>query len=64
MYDYSDREGATLYNKALDKIQLGFTIMFTLECLCKIIAIGFIMSENSYLRDGWNVIDFIVVLFG
>jgi len=32
------------------------------ECLIKIIAVGFVLGENSYLRDGWNVLDFVVVL--
>jgi len=25
---------------------------------------GFFVHENSYLRDGWNWIDFIAVIFG
>lgn len=25
---------------------------------------GFVVHINSYLRDGWNVLDFIVVLSG
>lgn len=27
----------------------------------KIIAFGFIFGKNSYLRDSWNVLDFIIV---
>lgn len=27
----------------------------------KIIAMGFVNGECSYLRDGWNVLDFVVV---
>jgi hypothetical protein len=27
---------------------------FLFECLLKIITLGFIMDEGSYLRDGWN----------
>ncbi len=30
----------------------------------KIIAFGFIIHKRSYLRDPWNVIDFIVVVIG
>jgi hypothetical protein len=30
----------------------------------KVIALGFIMEKNSYLRDPWNILDFIVVFFG
>jgi hypothetical protein len=30
----------------------------------KILGMGFILNENSYLRDGWNIIDFVVVVVG
>jgi hypothetical protein len=39
------------------------TIFFALESIFKIIAYGFAFNgENSYLRGGSNVIDFIVVI--
>ena len=27
----------------------------------KIVAMGFILNKNSYLRDNWNILDFLVV---
>lgn len=36
------------------------TIIYA-ECVLKIFAMGFVIGENSYLRDGWNVLDFVVV---
>lgn len=36
------------------------TIVYA-ECVLKIFAMGFVLGQNSYLRDGWNVLDFIVV---
>lgn len=27
----------------------------------KIIGLGFIFSKYAYLRDGWNILDFIIV---
>jgi hypothetical protein len=30
----------------------------------KIIGMGFCIHKNSYLRDGWNILDFIVVVLG
>jgi hypothetical protein len=27
----------------------------------KIIAMGFIFGKNTYLKDGWNILDFAVV---
>lgn len=41
-----------------------FTAIFTIECLMQIIALGFIMDDNAYLRDPWNWLDFIVVITG
>ena len=41
-----------------------FLIIYTLEMICKIIAQGFVMRPYSYLRDGWNILDFTVVMLG
>ena len=30
----------------------------------KIIAMGFVMRAHSYLRDSWNILDFVVVILG
>ena len=30
----------------------------------KIIAMGFVMRAHSYLRDSWNILDFLVVILG
>ena len=39
------------------------TSFFTLEAVLKIISVGFLFNgPNSYLKNGWNVIDFLVVL--
>ncbi|GAX76999.1 hypothetical protein CEUSTIGMA_g4446.t1 [Chlamydomonas eustigma] len=34
-----------------------------LEAAIKIVAMGFVFAEYTYLRNGWNVLDFVVVLF-
>ena len=39
-----------------------FSIIFTMEFILKIISMGFVFEKGTYLRDGWNQIDFIVVL--
>lgn len=38
--------------------------IFCFEAGIKIVALGFIFHKGSYLRNGWNVMDFIVVLSG
>lgn len=50
--------------KFSNKIDLIFLIIYTIEMLLKIIAMGFFMRAHSYLRDSWNVLDFLVVIFG
>ena len=41
-----------------------FTCIFTAESVLKILSYGFILHKNSYLRDGWNWLDFTVVIIG
>jgi hypothetical protein len=47
-----------------DIIDRVFLSLYTIEMILKILGMGFIFNDNSYLRDGWNLIDFIVVIFG
>ena len=46
-----------------DIIDLCFNIIFTIEMILKVIALGLVMDEGSYLRDHWNKMDFIIVVF-
>ena len=39
-----------------------FTALFTLEIVLKSIAHGLVLHRGAYLRNGWNDVDFIVVL--
>ena len=48
--------------KALLGIDYFFTIIFAAEMMLKIIALGFWMDQGTYLRNSWNVLDFIVVV--
>ncbi len=63
-YDYEDREEKYERNKRINLAGLVFTIFFTIECFFKIVAYGFAMHHNAYLRDGWNWLDLIVVIVG
>ncbi len=62
--DYTDDSNNSEWNNWLDKIDKGFTVVFVFEAALKIIAFGFIMHKRSYMRDPWNVLDFIVVVIG
>ncbi|KAI6214984.1 Voltage-dependent calcium channel T type alpha-1 [Aphelenchoides besseyi] len=39
-----------------------FTVIFTLEMTMKVIANGFFIGKNSYFKDGWNILDGILVI--
>ncbi|CAH8442932.1 unnamed protein product [Schistosoma intercalatum] len=41
-----------------------FLGIFTCEAFLKIIALGFILHNGSYLRNIWNILDFVVVVTG
>lgn len=49
-------------NKLLYRSEPVFTAFFTIEFVLKVIAQGFCLQQGSYLRNAWNVLDFIVVV--
>ena len=51
-----------LFVLAFDILDAIFNIIFFLECLAKVFAMGFTLDEGSYLRDNWNKIDIIIVI--
>ena len=51
-------------NTALSHANFVCTYIFLSECVLKILAMGFVGCPNTYLRDGWNCLDFIVVVSG
>eukprot|EP00605_Chrysophyceae_sp_TOSAG23-4_P002491 GSChrysophyteH1.ASY1.ANO1.2754.1 assembled CDS len=38
------------------------TLLFTLETIVKVIVYGFMCNSNAYMRSGWNVLDFVIVV--
>ncbi|MGH0176090.1 UNVERIFIED_CONTAM: hypothetical protein FKN15_071930 [Acipenser sinensis] len=48
----------------LDDTEPYFIGIFCFEAGIKIIALGFAFHKGTYLRNGWNVMDFVVVLTG
>ena len=55
-------EEMPLINRITDESEILFTIFFTFEASVKIIAMGFILGNTCYLRDGWNWLDLTVVI--
>ncbi|CAF3954112.1 unnamed protein product [Rotaria sp. Silwood2] len=51
-------------NSILEQLEYIFLAIFTLEVILKIIAYGLCLHPNAYLRSGWNLLDFIIVVVG
>ncbi|KAM7411944.1 hypothetical protein PAMA_021765 [Pampus argenteus] len=51
-------------NTSLESLEYIFMIIFTLECFLKIVAYGFVFHEGAYLRNCWNILDFVIVFMG
>jgi len=56
-----ENEYITTHNETIDFV---FLLIYTMEMVLKIIAMGFFMRAHSYLRDSWNILDFTVVVLG
>lgn len=64
LYDYGDRDSNGKFNQILDTSNFVYTILFVVEAVMKIIANGLIIHPESFLRNGWNLIDSVVVISG
>jgi len=56
---------ASKYIQVLEYIDMVFTIIFLFEAIIKVIAVGFVHSSipsEPYIMNGWNVLDFVVIL--
>lgn len=54
----------TTLAKSLEATEVYFLGIFCVEASLKIIALGFLLHKNSYLRNIWNIMDFFVVVTG
>ena len=62
--DYQERIEPTYIspiNEFFAKVDVVFSIIFIIECVSKLIALGFCIHKHSYLRDAWNWLDFFIV---
>uniref|UniRef100_A0A8C5FRA4 Voltage-dependent L-type calcium channel subunit alpha n=1 Tax=Gadus morhua TaxID=8049 RepID=A0A8C5FRA4_GADMO len=51
-------------NHDLETVEYAFLIIFTIETFLKIIAYGLVAHQNAYVRNGWNMLDFVIVVIG
>ena len=63
-YRFLDLNIFNIFNILQERVEYVFLVIFTAECIMKIIAQGFFQHQNAYLRNGWNILDFIIVIIG
>uniref|UniRef100_A0A3B3RNA3 Voltage-dependent L-type calcium channel subunit alpha n=1 Tax=Paramormyrops kingsleyae TaxID=1676925 RepID=A0A3B3RNA3_9TELE len=51
-------------NSNLESLEYIFLVIFTLECFLKIVAYGLLFHADAYLRNCWNILDFVIVFMG
>ena len=51
-------EYPTTFDQMTDKIFLG---LYSTEMAVKLLALGFVFNDGAYLRDPWNMLDFVIV---
>lgn len=49
-------------NPVFKMAETVFLGLYTVEMVLKIIGMGFYFSENAYIKDGWNILDFVIVV--
>ena len=49
-------------NDLIEQAEIPFTVLFLVEFVLKVFAMGFAGEEGAYLSDNWNLVDFVVVL--
>jgi hypothetical protein len=45
----------------INNLNLFISMIFIIEIIIRVTASGFILGNNAYLHDGYNVFDFVVV---
>lgn len=46
----------------LPEVETAFTAIYVTEMVIKIFAYGFVLNQGAYLRDLWNILDFVIVV--
>ncbi len=53
------KSGLAVFLEFMDGMFLN---IYTVEMILKILALGFIFNKGSYLRNSWNILDFVIVI--
>jgi voltage-dependent calcium channel L type alpha-1D len=64
VYQPYPMQDSDMKNTVLENLEYLFIVVFTAECVIKVIALGFLFHPGAYLRNAWNILDFIIVVIG
>ncbi|MGH0140668.1 UNVERIFIED_CONTAM: hypothetical protein FKN15_037776 [Acipenser sinensis] len=64
VYEMESEYGIFVLLHRKETVEYAFLIVFTIETFLKIFAYGLVMHQNAYVRNGWNMLDFIIVVVG
>lgn len=53
-------EPGSVFVVALSWVDTALTVFFLIEVVLKVVAFGFIMDDDSYLRSNWNIMDLVI----
>lgn len=61
-FDNSNFENDSSTALLKTRIEDTFSSLYLMEFVLKVCAMGFILNKGSYLRDSWNIIDFLIIV--
>ena len=56
-----DQSETPKYMNIADEV---FQFAYTIEMVIKVLSMGFLFNKGSYLRDAWNILDFVIIASG
>jgi hypothetical protein len=57
--DYTDQNNPSRFFVISENV---FLALYSAEMILKILGMGFIFGPNAYLKESWNVLDFLIVI--
>lgn len=60
--DAPDLDSDSDLKSALDGLDYFFVAVFTTELVIKVVVMGFVFCPRAYMKDGWNILDFVIVV--
>lgn len=60
--NYQPSADLSVRNNLIDKAEIIFTVIFLIECMIKCTVFGLWRGDRAYIRDGWIILDFFILI--